>query len=137
MKRQVNGFWGAFLQNQSTARREGANSISSEATMDMEKVNQVFLHLSPRYIRPNNVLAEAHSDSPTCLEDKRVAQLFLLLRQLQRSAGGLCGLPTPELTDIVSSAVRLCGFVDPRESREVIAAVLDALEMKEPMSESS
>jgi hypothetical protein len=33
--------------------------------------------------------------------------------------------------------VRLCGFVNPRESREVIAAVLDALEMEEPMSESS
>jgi hypothetical protein len=105
--------------------------------MDMEKVNQVFLHLSPRYIRPNNVLGETHSDSATYLEDKRVAQLFLLLRQLQRSAGGLSGLPKPELTDIVSSAVLLCGFVNPRESQQVIDAVLDALEMKEPMSESS
>ncbi|MFZ1008628.1 MAG: hypothetical protein WAN65_17440 [Candidatus Sulfotelmatobacter sp.] len=137
MKKQVNGFWGAFLQNQPPARCAGAKPILSEATMDMEKVNQVFLHLSPRYIRPNNVLAETHSDSATYLEDKRVAQLFLLLRQLQRSAGGLCGLPTPELTDIVSSAVHLCGFVNPRESRDVTAAVLDALEMKEPMSESS
>ena len=105
--------------------------------MDMEKVSQVFLHLSPRYIRPNNVLAETHSDSATYLEDQRVAQLFLLLRQLQRSAGGLSGLPKPELTDIVSSAVRLCGFVNPRESRDVTDAVLDALEIQDPMSESS
>jgi len=137
MKKQANNFWGTFLQTQPPAPRAGANSISSEATMDMEKVNQVFLHLSPRYIRPNNVLGETHSDSATYLEDKRVAQLFLLLRQLQRSAGGLSGLPKPELTDIVSSAVLLCGFVNPRESQQVIDAVLDALEMKEPMSESS
>jgi hypothetical protein len=137
MKKQANDFLELLLQMHAPARRAGANPISSEATMDMDKVNQLYLHLSPQYMRSNNVLTDTYSDSPSCLEDKRVAQLLVLLRQLQRSAGGLCGLPKPELTDIISSAVRLCGFVNPAESREVIATVLDALEMKEPMSESS
>jgi hypothetical protein len=137
MKKQANSFLEALLQTHSPAHRAGANPISSEATMNRDKVNQLYLHLSPQYMRSNHVLAETHSDSPSCLEDKRVAQLLVLLRQLQRSAGGLCGLPRPELTEIVSSAAHLCGFVNPIESREVITSVLDALEMKEPMSESS
>jgi hypothetical protein len=48
---------------------------------------------------------------------------------------GLEALPEPELSEIVSSAIRLCGFVDPVEARHVIAIVLDAIEMKSPIPE--
>jgi len=46
-------------------------------------------------------------------------------------------LPEPELSEIVSSTIRLCGFVDPIEPRYVIAIVLDALEMKSPIPEEA
>jgi len=39
-------------------------------------------------------------------------------------------------TGIVSSASRRCGFVDPIEARDAIAAVLDAIEAQNPMPES-
>jgi hypothetical protein len=136
MKKPASDFLQTFLEMHSSARR-AAKPVSQEATMDMDKVNHLYLQLSPQYARSRHVLANTYSDSPSVLEDKRIAQLLVLLRQLQRSAGGLCGLPKPELTEIVSSAVRLCGFVTPVESREVIATVLDALEMKDPISEGS
>ncbi|MGA8617375.1 MAG: LuxR C-terminal-related transcriptional regulator [Candidatus Sulfotelmatobacter sp.] len=40
-------------------------------------------------------------------------------------------MPEPELSEIVSSAIRVCGFRDPIEAREVIATVLDAIEMQD------
>jgi hypothetical protein len=39
-------------------------------------------------------------------------------------------LPKLELSEIVLSAIRMCGFVDPIEAREVIAIVLDAIEIR-------
>jgi hypothetical protein len=68
--------------------------------------------------------------------DRRVAQLLVLLQQLDESAEGLEALPKPELSEIVSSAIRVCGFVDPIEARDVIATVLEALEIQDPIPES-
>jgi hypothetical protein len=59
-----------------------------------------------------------------------VDQLLVLLEQLDESAEGLEELPKPELNEIVSSAIRVCGFVDPIEARDVIAIVLDAIEIR-------
>jgi hypothetical protein len=56
----------------------------------------------------------------------------MLLQQLYDSVGGLRALPKPELSEIVSSAVRLCGFVDPIEAQGVIATVLYGIEMQDP-----
>jgi hypothetical protein len=71
--------------------------------------------------------------SDSALQSQRVAQLLVLLRQLDESAEGLEGLPEPELSEIVSSAIRVCGFVDPIEARDVIAIVLDAIEIQDPI----
>ena len=70
------------------------------------------------------------------IQDKRLAQLAMLLRQLQACVGGLAELPKPELNEIVSSAVQMCGFVDPIEAGDVTDAVLDAIEVPEPSAES-
>jgi hypothetical protein len=59
-----------------------------------------------------------------------VARLLVLLQQLDESAEGLKELPKLELSEIVVSAIRMCGFVDPIEARQVIAIVLDAIEIR-------
>jgi hypothetical protein len=63
----------------------------------------------------------------------RLARLLVLLHQLDHSLRGLDALPELELSEIVGSAIDLCGFVDPLECREVIATVLAALEMRDPI----
>jgi hypothetical protein len=70
------------------------------------------------------------------IRDKRLAQLVMLLRQLHSCIDGLGTLPRPELNEIVSTAVRMCGFVDPTEAAEVIDAVLDAIEVRDPNTEN-
>jgi hypothetical protein len=82
--------------------------------------------------------AFAHASVVTELyrKDKRVAQLLVLLRQLNDCSGGLAALPKSELVEIISSAVGICGFLNPLEAHDVIATVLDALEIRDPIPES-
>ena len=101
----------------------------------MDKVNALFLHSSVEHLCPNRVFGETCSDSDLQILDKRVALLLVLLQQLDESAEGLEALPEPELREIVCSAIRVCGFVDPIEARDVIAIVLDAIEMQNPFPE--
>jgi hypothetical protein len=100
----------------------------------MDKVNTMVLHASVEQMCPN--VRTTFSDSDLHIQDKRVAQLLVLLQQIDESAEGLDALPKPELSEIVSSAIGVCGFVDPIEAREVIATVLDALDIQDPIPES-
>jgi hypothetical protein len=108
-------------------------SAIREATMD--KGNTLFFYSTVEDKCPNNVFGQTFSDSDRDVQDKRVAQLLVLLQQLHESAGGLGALPKPELSEVVSSVVRLCGFVNPIEARDVIDTVLDALEIEDPIPE--
>ncbi|HEY4902473.1 MAG TPA: hypothetical protein VIH89_03285 [Candidatus Sulfotelmatobacter sp.] len=103
----------------------------------MSKGNEIVPNFSDTHIWPTATFAETCSDLRFSIRDKRVGRLLLLLQQLQESAGRLVELPRPELDEIISSAVRLCGFVDPTEEQNVTATVLDALEVQEPVGESS
>jgi hypothetical protein len=96
----------------------------------MDKVDALFLHSSVEHMCLNRVFGKTCSDSDLQIHDKRVAQLLVLLQQLDESAEGLEELPVPELSEIVSSAIRMCGFVDPIEARDVIAIVLDAIKIR-------
>ncbi len=96
----------------------------------MDKVNELFFPSSAEHIYPNQTVVRTYSDSRLYIKDKRVAQLLVLLQQLQESLGALGALPNPELFEIVFSAVQLCGFVNPNERQDVIATILDALEMQ-------
>ena len=100
----------------------------------MDKVNALFLH-SVKHMGPNHAFGKTCSDSDLQSQDQRVAQLLVLLRLLDESAEGLERLPEPELSEIVSSAIQVCGFVDPIEARDVIAIVLDAIEIQDPIPE--
>jgi len=103
----------------------------------MDKVDALFLHSSVEHMGLNRAFGKTCSDSDMQIHDKRVAQLVVLLQQLDESAEGLEELPAPELSEIVSSAIRMCGFVDPIEERYAIAAVLEAIEVHDSMTESS
>jgi hypothetical protein len=66
--------------------------------------------------------------------DQRVTQLLTLMRQIDESAGGLGTLPMTELSEIVCSAIELCGFADPVEARDVLRTVLQRIELSNQVS---
>jgi hypothetical protein len=100
---------------------------------NMDKVNSLFPQFPVEQTGPNHAFSKTHSNFQ--IDDQRVARLLVLLKQLDESAGGLEALPEPELSEIVWGAIRVCGFVDPIEAREVIAVVLDAIEIQNPFPE--
>jgi hypothetical protein len=93
----------------------------------MEKEDKAFLHCYCEYVEPNRGFGESCSDLAFDIRDKRAARLLILLQQLDQDSGGLETLPNPELGEIISSAIEVCGFVDPTEARDVIADVLCAI----------
>ena len=101
----------------------------------MNKGNRLLLHSSPEPVSPNNAFDIAFSPSDLDIQDNRVVQLLVLLQQLDTSAGGLGALPETELGEVIASAVRLCGFLNPIEARDVSATVLEALKMEDPIPE--
>jgi hypothetical protein len=114
-----------------TRRPRRTASALTEATMD-KVVSLCFA----RQMLPNPAFGVTYSDSSLYLKDKRVARLLLLLKQLHQDVGGFAELPQPELSEIISSAVGLCGFVKTIEAQDVIAIVLDALEAEGPTQQS-
>jgi hypothetical protein len=95
----------------------------------MDKLSARFPHWSAEPLHPDPVFGKAYSDARLYLKDQRISQLIVLLQQVQVSAGRLGALPKPQLNEIVSSAVQLCGFVNPILAEDVIATVLEAFEM--------
>jgi hypothetical protein len=94
----------------------------------MDKVAKVFLHSSGEHMASNGAFDMTSSDPALNIQDKRVAQLLVLLQELDESAEGLAALPKSELREVVSSAIGVCGFADPLEARDMIATVLNAIE---------
>jgi hypothetical protein len=106
----------------------------TEATMD--KAGKPFVLSAAERAHRNSAFAQAYSDSSLYLKDKRVAQLLLLLRLLQQDVGGFAALPEPELSEIISSAVGVCGFRNPAEAQDVIDVVLEVIQTELPIQES-
>ena len=90
--------------------------------------------------KPLSIAHRAHypkfsfSESRIHIADKRVAQLLLILHELDESVAGLEDLPKAELSELVSSAILACGFVDPIDARYAISAVLETIESQDSMS---
>jgi hypothetical protein len=76
-------------------------------------------------------------DSKVHIADKRIARLLLVLHELDQYVAGLEQLPQDELIDLVSNAIRACGFSEGTEARYAIAAVLEAIDRCDPTPESS
>jgi hypothetical protein len=101
----------------------------------MNRVDEVFLQSFGGHV---DTPAYDKDISDTDLNiNQRVAQFLMLLQQLDESEGGLDALPDPELSEIISGALGVCGFVDPNEAREVVAMVLEALEKRDAVLEAA
>jgi hypothetical protein len=100
----------------------------------MNKVDQVSVESCGKHAGPNPAYGKDRYD-PELNINQKVSRFLTLLQQLGELAGGVDALPRAELGQIVVSALEVCGFVDPIEVREVVAAVLQALEEPEPIPE--
>jgi len=69
--------------------------------------------------------------------DNRLGRLLVLLQQLEASIIGLDTIPEDEFTEVIYAALRVCGFVEPVESYQVIGIVLNALERQHPVSDKA
>ncbi len=103
----------------------------------MDNTNKLFLYPSAERGWANPEFNKPCSDLKARIEDKRVARLLLVLHELDESVAGLQALPKTELSELISSAILACGFVDPIEARYAIATVLETIEMQDSMPESS
>jgi len=94
----------------------------------MDKVDPQFLIASQHHWLTHEVRT-THPDSNVCIADKRVARLLLVLSELDECVAGLEGLPKADLSDLISSAIRACGFENEVEAKYAIATVLRAIEV--------
>jgi hypothetical protein len=101
----------------------------------MDKASKLFLFSSPAQTSPNGAPSETDSRPNLHVKDRRIARLLILLRQINESTGGLAAFPNPQVSEIVSCAVRLCGLGSSTEAKEVVAAVLEALEIQDAIRE--
>jgi hypothetical protein len=100
----------------------------------MDKTSKSFLDFRGQPMRSNR---EFNKNSGVHIEDKRVAQLLIVLHELDESLGALEYLPKTELSELVASAIFACGFVDQAEAGYAIAAVLETISAPGAMAESS
>jgi hypothetical protein len=97
----------------------------------MYKLSDPFPHSFAGQLAPDRARGNVYSDSSLHIKDHRVSQLLVLLQRIQESTGGLGTLPEPQLTEIVTSAVSLCGFVNPVAAQDVIDTILESVEMED------
>lgn len=100
----------------------------------MDKVDAAFLRSRGEHRRPSSAFDGDVPDQDLNI-NQRVAQFLTLMQRVDESAGGLGTLAAPEVREIVSSALGVCGFVNPNETREVIDTVLEVLENSERVPE--
>ena len=77
------------------------------------------------------------NDRTVHIPDKRVAQLLVVLHELDQSVAGLEDLPQAELSELVASAILGCGFADPVEARYAISTVLRMIESQDFVPDGS
>ena len=102
----------------------------------MDKTNQWFTNTPAESMTATPRLSTL-SDSMIHITDPRVAQLLLVLNELDESVAGLEGLPNSKLGDLVLDAILACGFVDPNDAQCAIAPILEALGIDDSMPECS
>jgi|HubBroStandDraft_2_1064218.scaffolds.fasta_scaffold76790_3 hypothetical protein len=88
------------------------------------------------HILPTSRHGTTRSDSKVAIADTKVARLLLVLHEIDQAVAGLESLPQTELTELVSSAIIACGFVDGTEARRAIVTVLEAIERRDPTPQS-
>lgn len=94
----------------------------------MDEVQHEFCDAATIARRLSPELRNARTDGSAGITDSRVARLLLVLSEIDETVAELEGLPESELSGLVSSAIRACGFTDPVEVRSVVATVLQAID---------
>jgi len=84
-----------------------------------------------------DTVLETLCDADRRFADNRLGRLLVLLQQLETSIVGLETIPEDEFTEVIYAALRVCGFVEPTESYQVIGVVLNALERQHPAPEGA
>jgi hypothetical protein len=103
----------------------------------MEKMSKLFSDPHTPSPWPMADGDETTSHLRICIPDKRISQLLLVLEELDESVAGLEDLQQAELSELVSDAIRGCGFIDPVEAWYAIAAVLEVIEQHDSATECS
>ncbi len=94
----------------------------------MDNTNEPFLDAPVVDIHSGREFDEILFDSKAYIPDcHRIARLLRRLRELDESVAGLETLQEAELSELVCTAIREAGFVDPSEARYAIAAVLEII----------
>ena len=89
-------------------------------------------------VTENSWADPAYSNNQTVyIADKRVAQLLIVLHELDESVAGLEDLPKDELSELVANAILGCGFADPVEARYAISTVLRMIESQDFVPDGS
>ncbi|MFZ3339787.1 MAG: hypothetical protein WA609_04190 [Terriglobales bacterium] len=94
----------------------------------MDEVQHQFYDATGIWPQPYRRQRSMATDTSVGITDSRVARLLLVLSDINESVAGLESLPQNELTELVSGAIRACGFIDPVEVRSAVATVLQAIE---------
>ncbi len=93
----------------------------------MEKMNEPTLKspektTSPTFGSRGDVL------EPTVrITDRRVAQLLIVLHEIDVGAKALNTLSEGQLSDMVATAIMACGFTDLEEARIALRSILDVI----------
>jgi hypothetical protein len=103
----------------------------------MDKINKLFSHPYAGSVGPAPDYHRAGSHLTIRIADKRISRLLLVLQQLDESVAGLEQLQDSELSELVSAAIRGCGFIDPVEAWHAVATVLETIERHDPTPEYS
>jgi hypothetical protein len=103
----------------------------------MDKPNDLLFDPSAERKPQSAQLTKILSNPQALPADKRVTQLLLVLHELDQAVAGLEWLTQSKLSELVSSAIVGCGFVDPTEAWYAIGAVLEVIDAHEASPESS
>ena len=69
-----------------------------------------------------------HLERELRITDKRVAQLLLILHEIDAGAADLEHFSEQQLRGIVGDAILACGFSDSADARGAIASILEVIE---------
>jgi hypothetical protein len=103
----------------------------------MDKISQLFSVPYRESVRPSSDRTGIGPHLTVHIADKRISQLLLVLQELDESVAGLEGLDESKLSELISVAIRGCGFTDPVDAWHAVAAVLEAIERDDSPPECS
>ena len=98
----------------------------------MDTMDELFLSSLEDSTLPTREFSADPLEREIRITDRRVAQLLIVLHEIDVSLKGLENVSEPQLSEILSEAILACGFTDLAEARCVLIPILEAMEMLQP-----